>query len=153
MEAQPYVDPTHMAAAGASYGGYMMNWLNGHTDKFRCIVNHDGVYNFYSMYGATEEVWFDEVGARPAVGESRLRQVLAAPLRGQLQDADADHPQRTRFPRADPAEGQQLFTTLQAQGHPVEVPLVPRRGALGAQAREQRAWHQTVFSWLAEYLK
>jgi len=37
MEAQPYVDPTHMAAAGASYGGYMMNWLNGHTDKFRCI--------------------------------------------------------------------------------------------------------------------
>ena len=56
----PYVDPGRVSAAGASYGGYMINWIQGHSDRFRCLVSHDGVYNTVSMYGATEELWFPE---------------------------------------------------------------------------------------------
>ena len=55
-----FIDDTRMAAAGASYGGYMVAWIAGHTDRFKCLVDHDGVYNLASFYGATEELWFPE---------------------------------------------------------------------------------------------
>src|SRR5204863_142820 len=54
----PYVDSTRMGAAGASYGGYMVYWLAGHTNRFKVLVDHDGVFNPASMYGTTEELWF-----------------------------------------------------------------------------------------------
>ena len=56
----PYVDSTRMCAAGASYGGYMIYWLAGHTDRFKCLVAHDGVFNTVSMDGSTEELWFTD---------------------------------------------------------------------------------------------
>ena len=59
-EKLPYVDATKKVAAGASYGGYMMNWFLGHTDRFKAIVSHAGVFNLTSMYGVTEELWFPE---------------------------------------------------------------------------------------------
>ena len=58
MAAQPYVDPERMAAAGGSYGGYMVNWLLGHTDRFKAFVSHAGVFDLRSMAGETEELWF-----------------------------------------------------------------------------------------------
>ncbi len=58
--ALPYIDTTRKAAAGASFGGYMMNWFQGHTTRFKTLVTHDGTYNFESMYATTEEIWFDE---------------------------------------------------------------------------------------------
>ena len=58
----PYVDKTRIGAAGASYGGYMVDWLLGHNDdprfKIKTFVSHAGVYNLESMAGATEELWF-----------------------------------------------------------------------------------------------
>src|SRR5215207_8268038 len=60
LEKQPWIDTSRMASAGASYGGYVMNWFQGHTDKFKTLVTHCGVYNFETMYGTTEELWFDE---------------------------------------------------------------------------------------------
>ncbi|HVN47389.1 MAG TPA: S9 family peptidase, partial [Bacteroidota bacterium] len=56
----PFIDTTRMAAAGASYGGYMMNWFLGHTNRFKAIVSHDGTFSPFSNYGTTEELWFDE---------------------------------------------------------------------------------------------
>src|SRR5207253_3802237 len=49
MEKEPYIDGSRLAAVGASYGGYMMAWLNGHTDRFKVMVCHAGVYNWHSM--------------------------------------------------------------------------------------------------------
>src|SRR5437762_10178485 len=58
----PFIDKNREAALGASYGGYMANWLLGHTDRFKCIVSHDGLFNSESAYGTTEELWFPERG-------------------------------------------------------------------------------------------
>ena len=59
-EALPYVDKGRTVAAGASFGGYMVNWIAGHTDRYRALVSHDGLFDLASMYGATEELWFPE---------------------------------------------------------------------------------------------
>ncbi len=56
--ALPYVDSERMAAAGGSYGGYMVNWLLGHSTRFKAFVSHAGVYDLRSMAGETEETWF-----------------------------------------------------------------------------------------------
>src|SRR5579884_988148 len=60
LERQPYIDTSRMAAAGASFGGYMMNWFAVNTGKFKTLITHCGVWNFDSMYATTEELWFDE---------------------------------------------------------------------------------------------
>jgi dipeptidyl aminopeptidase/acylaminoacyl peptidase len=54
----PYVDPNRMAAAGGSYGGYMVNWVLGHTQRFKALVSHDGVFDLRSEALETEELWF-----------------------------------------------------------------------------------------------
>ncbi len=55
-----FIDKKNTFAAGASYGGYMIDWIEGHTDRFNALVSHDGVFNTISMYGTTEELWFPE---------------------------------------------------------------------------------------------
>src|SRR6202790_1012042 len=56
----PFIDKDRECALGASYGGYMANWILGHTDRFKCIVSHDGMFNTESAWGTTEELWFPE---------------------------------------------------------------------------------------------
>ena len=56
----PFVDKDRECALGASYGGYMINWILGHTNRFKCLVSHDGMFNTESAYGTTEELWFPE---------------------------------------------------------------------------------------------
>lgn len=58
LQTYPYLNPDRVAALGASYGGYMMNWINGHTDRFRCLVNHAGIFSLRSLYFNTEELFF-----------------------------------------------------------------------------------------------
>ncbi|HEX4608426.1 MAG TPA: S9 family peptidase, partial [Urbifossiella sp.] len=62
VEKLPYVDKDRMAAAGASFGGYMMNWfaVNPIATRFKCLITHCSVWNFESMWGTTDELWFDE---------------------------------------------------------------------------------------------
>jgi dipeptidyl aminopeptidase/acylaminoacyl peptidase len=152
LKQQPFVDATRMAAAGASYGGYMMNWINGHTDQFRCIVNHDGVFNFWSMYGMTEEVWFDE-------WEHGI------PWETPDHDRFSPHTYAANFKtptliihseldfRVPVGEGQQLFTLLQRKGIPSKFLSFPDEGHWVLKPQNSELWHQTVFAWLAEYLK
>ena len=56
----PFIDKNRECALGASYGGYMADWILGHTNRFKCIVTHDGMFNPESAYGTTEELWFNE---------------------------------------------------------------------------------------------
>ena len=152
MERQPYVDTTHVAAAGASYGGYMMNWFQGHTDKFRCLVTHCGVFNFWNMYGATEELWFDE---------------WEHGIPWETPDFDKESPHRFAKNFKTPTlvihnandfrvpvnEGMNLFTALQRKGIPSKYLYFPDEGHWVLKPQNSEFWHKTVFEWLAEYLK
>ncbi|HLB00869.1 MAG TPA: S9 family peptidase, partial [Bacteroidota bacterium] len=149
--ALPYVDPTRMAAAGASYGGYMMNWMMGHTDKFSAIIVHDGVFNFYSMYGTTEEVWFDEwehgipweTANFDRFSPHRFAQNFNTPTL--IVHGELDY-------RVPLTEGQQLFTTLQRRGVPSKFLYFPDEGHWVLKPANSELWHRTVFGWLDEYI-
>jgi dipeptidyl aminopeptidase/acylaminoacyl peptidase len=152
LEKQPYIDTTRMAAAGASYGGYMMNWFNGHTDKFKCIVNHDGVYNFDSMYGTTEEVWFDEwEHGKP------WENPAAAKFSPHLYAANFKTPTLIIHNdldfRVPISEGMALFTTLQRKGIPSKLLMFPDEGHWVLKPANSELWHKTIFEWLGTYLK
>ena len=58
----PFIDKTRECALGASYGGFMADWVLTHTNRFKCVVTHDGLYDPVSAYGATEELWYRTVG-------------------------------------------------------------------------------------------
>ena len=110
------------------------------------------------MYATTEELWFDEwEHGGPPWGKNRdsLREALAAPPRRQprqVQDADADHPQRPRLPRARSARGMQLFTTLQRQGVPSQFINFPDEGHWVLKPANSEYWHKEVFAWLKKYV-
>jgi len=152
LEKLPYINKDRMAAAGASYGGYMMNWFQGHTNKFKTLITHCGVYNFYSMYGATEETWFDE-------WEHGIPWVTS--------DFDKFSPHKYaknfRTPnliihneyddRIPYTEGFSLFTTLQRKGIPSKLLYFPDEGHFVLKPQNSELWHKTIFEWLEEYLK
>jgi dipeptidyl aminopeptidase/acylaminoacyl peptidase len=153
LEARPWIDPARMAAAGASYGGYMMNWFEGHTDKFRCIVNHDGVFNTASMYGSTEEVWFDEwEHGKPWEADDKMKalspHLYAANFKTPMLIIHSDLDFRIPI-----TEGMQAFTTLQRQGVRSRLLMFPDEGHWVLKPGNSELWHQTIFAWLAEYLK
>jgi dipeptidyl aminopeptidase/acylaminoacyl peptidase len=153
LERQPYIDPDRMAAAGASFGGYMMNWFAGHTDKFKTLITHCGVYNFDSMYATTDELWFDEWehGGPPwETRESyekhsphRFAKAFRTPMLIIHNDNDF---------RVPVSEGYQLFTTLQRLGVPSKLINFPDEGHWVQKPANSRFWHQEVFAWLKQYV-
>ena len=152
LESQPYIDRTRMAAAGASYGGYMMNWFNGHTDKFTCIVNHDGVYNFDSMYGTTEEVWFDEWEHGKPWENPDFTKFSPHRYAANFKTPTLIIHNELDF-RVPIGEGQALFTTLQRKGIPSKFLSFPDEGHWVLKPQNSELWHQTIFGWLGEYLR
>jgi dipeptidyl aminopeptidase/acylaminoacyl peptidase len=81
VQSLPYVDAARSGVAGASYGGYAVDWLIGHTDRFKVAVSHDGVFNLESMALATEELWFSEweFGGRPTSATARANFAKCSP--------------------------------------------------------------------------
>jgi len=152
MEKQPYVDKTRMAAAGASYGGYMMNWLEGHTTKFKTIICHDGVFNFSSMYGTTEEVWFDEwehgIPWKEKEQEKYSPNQFAGNFKTPMLIVHGEKDYRVPID-----QGMQLFTALQRQGIASKFLCFPDEGHWVLKPANSQLWHKTIFDWLADYLK
>ena len=154
MEKQPYIDKDRMAAAGASFGGYMMNWFAGNTNKFKTLITHCGVYNFDSMYATTEELWFDEwEHGGPPWGKNR-----------ESYDKFSPHKKAANFKtpmliisndldfRVPVSEGQQLFTTLQRMKIPSKFINFPDEGHWVLKPKNSEFWHKEVFAWLTKYV-
>jgi dipeptidyl aminopeptidase/acylaminoacyl peptidase len=150
----PFVDKDHVGAAGASFGGYMINWIAGHTTRFKALVSHDGVYDSRSMYGETEEIWFDEWehqgppwSKREAYEKSSTSnyvQYIQTPML--LVQGALDF----RVP-----EGQaiQLFTSLQRRGVPSRLLYFPDEGHWVLKPQNSQLWYKTVLGWLDQYVK
>ena len=76
----PYVDASRMGAMGWSFGGYMMDWFEGHTDRFKAIASMMGVFDLRAMYGSTEELWFPDGSSRGSHGIRRYTTNRLLPL-------------------------------------------------------------------------
>lgn len=150
----PFIDGSRIAAAGASYGGYMVNWMLGQTDRFRCFVSHDGVFNPWSMYGTTEELWFPEWEFKgtpyqqPELFDrwSPLRQASKFKTPTLVVHGQLDY-------RVDVSEGFQLFTALQRQGIPSKMLYFPDEGHWVTKPANALLWYTTVQDWIDTYTK
>ena len=152
VEKLPFVDSTRMAAAGASYGGYMMNWFQGHTDKFKTLITHCGVYDFVSMYGVTEETWFNEWETGIPWANPEFEKWSPHRHAAKFRTPNLIIHNELDF-RVPIGQGLSLFTTLQRQGVPSKLLYFPDEGHWVLKPQNSELWHQTIFDWLAEYLK
>jgi dipeptidyl aminopeptidase/acylaminoacyl peptidase len=152
LEKQRYVDASRIAAAGASYGGYMMNWFQGHTTKFKTLITHCGVFDFRTMYGATDELWFDEWEHGIPWETADFDKFSPDHFAGEFRTPNLIIHNELDF-RVPLAQGMSLFTTLQRKGVPSKLLYFPDEGHWVLKPQNSELWHKTIFEWLAEYLR
>jgi dipeptidyl aminopeptidase/acylaminoacyl peptidase len=148
----PFIDKNREAVLGASYGGYMVNWIIGHTNRFRCAVSHDGTFNSESAYGTTEELWFPEWEFKGPPWKNR-----------ELYRKWSPHLFADKFKtptlvihgqndyRLDVSEGFQLFTTLQRLKVPSKMLYFPDEGHWVLKPQNSQLWYKTVNDWVDQW--
>jgi dipeptidyl aminopeptidase/acylaminoacyl peptidase len=149
-----FVDSSRIAGAGASYGGYMMNWILGHTNRFRCLVSHDGMFNPASAYGTTEELWFNEweFGGTPYKNPELFKKWSPMEFAQNFKTPTlVIHGQQDY--RLDVSEGFQLFTALQRQGVKSKMLYFPDEYHFVAKPLNAELWYRTVLDWIDENTK
>ncbi len=156
----PFIDKTRECALGASYGGYMADWVLGHTDRFKCIVTHDGMFNPESAYGSTDELWFNEWEFRGKPWDYYGKPDDENPYRKwspMLYAKDFKTPTLVVHGqldyRLDLSEGLQLFTTLQRLGVPSKMLYFPDEGHWVLKPQNSQLWWKTVNDWVDEWTK
>jgi len=150
----PFIDKSREAALGASYGGYMANWLLGHTDRFKCIVSHDGVFNTESAYGTTEELWFNEWEFKgPPWKQRELYRKFSPHLFAEKFKTPTLVVHGQLDFRLDVSEGFQLFTTLQRLKVPSKMLYFPDEGHWVLKPQNSRLWYKTVNDWVDQWAK
>jgi dipeptidyl aminopeptidase/acylaminoacyl peptidase len=151
----PFVDAEHLGIAGASYGGYAVDWIIGHTNRFKVAVSHDGVFNLESISFATEELWFNEweFGGPPWSAKARANFAKFSPhlFADKIRTPTLVITNELDF-RVPVDQGLQLFTALRRQGVPSEALVFPDEGHWVLKALNSRRWHEAVFGWIRKYL-
>jgi dipeptidyl aminopeptidase/acylaminoacyl peptidase len=150
----PFIDKTRECALGASYGGYMINWILGHTDRFKCLVSHDGMFNAESAWGSTEELWFNNWEFKGTPYDNRASYEKWSPhqyAKNFKTPTLVIHGQRDY--RLDVSEGFQLFTTLQMEGVPSKMLYFPDEGHWVQKPQNSKLWYETVNAWVDQWTK
>ncbi len=151
----PWLDRDNSCALGASYGGYMMNWIEGNwSDGFKCIVNHDGVFDIRGMAYSTEEIWFTEW----EYGGPYFKNV-----EGHEKFNPVHHVAKWKTPmlvvqgdldfRIPTAQALSTFTALQRQGIESKLLVFPDENHWVLKPANSIQWHHTVLGWLDQHLK
>jgi dipeptidyl aminopeptidase/acylaminoacyl peptidase len=152
---QPFADSARMGIAGASYGGYAVNWILGHSDRFKAAVSHDGVFNLESMTMSTEELWFTEweFGGRPWDAKAREQFAKWSPhlFAHRIKTPTLIITNELDF-RVPVDQGMQMFTVLRRNGVPAEMLVFPDEGHWVLKAHNSRYWHEAVFAWLRKHM-
>lgn len=150
----PFIDSKRIAAAGASYGGYMMNWFLGHTNRFKCIVSHDGMFDPASAYGTTEELWFNEweFGGTPYENPELYRKWSPKEFAKNFKTPTLVIHSQLDY-RLDVSEGFQLFTALQRQGVKSKMLYFPDENHFVSKPQNAELWYKTVLDWIDENTK
>jgi len=148
----PYVDKTKIGAAGASYGGYMVNWIAGHTQRFAALVSHDGTFDLASANLETEELWFPKWEFRGWPWTSDLYRKWnpmesAGNFKTPTLVITSEKDYRVPF-----GQGLMMFTALQVQNVPSKLLTFPDEGHWVLKPGNSCLWHNTVMDWLHRYL-
>lgn len=149
-----YVDGTKMSCVGASYGGYMVNWIMGHTDRFKCAVSLSGVFNTVSEYGTTEELWFPEweFGGTPYKNRelyekwNPINYVNNFKTPCLVIHGEEDY-------RVPVSESKQLFTALKRNGVPAQFLYFPDECHFVRKPQNMSLWYSTMSNWFGKWLK
>ncbi len=144
----PFIDKSRECALGGSYGGYMADWMLGHTDRFKCIVSHDGMFNPESAYGTTEELWFNEWEFKGTPWSNRLNYRRWSPMLAETRFKTPTLVVHSQLDyRLDVSEGLQLFTTLQRMNVPSKMLYFPDEGHWVQKPQNSQLWYKTVDDW------
>jgi dipeptidyl aminopeptidase/acylaminoacyl peptidase len=154
MTGLPYADPERMVAAGASYGGFMIDWILGHTQRFKALVTHDGVYDMTSEFGATEELWFPlwEMGGTPWDKPEDYQKWSPSSYVKAFQTPTLVVHGEQDF-RVPYTQGLELFTALKLQKVPAKLLLFPDEGHWVLKPQNSQLWYKTVLDWLDSWVK
>jgi dipeptidyl aminopeptidase/acylaminoacyl peptidase len=149
-----FIHSEKIAVAGASYGGYLVNWIAGHTDRFRCLVSHDGIVNPVSFYGTTEELWFPEWEFNGTPYENVKQYEKWSPIRYAKNFKTPTlviHGQQDF--RTPLEQGLQLFTALQRNNVPSKFLYFPDEGHLVLKPQNAILWWNTVLDWIDQWIE
>ncbi|HEX3986546.1 MAG TPA: S9 family peptidase [Acidobacteriaceae bacterium] len=150
----PFIDKTRECALGASYGGYMADWILGHTDRFKCIVSHDGMFNTESAYGTTDELWFNEWEFKGAPWTNREVYRRWSPMLAETHFKTPTLVIHSQLDyRLDVSEGYQLFDTLQRMKVPSKMLYFPDEGHWILKPQNSQLWYKTVNDWCDQWTK
>ncbi len=154
VEKLPYVDGARMAAAGGSYGGYMVDWMLGHTERFKALVSHAGVYDLASMGGETEELWFNawEFKGLPWQSPEMHEKWSPSKFAGRFKTPTLVIHGELDF-RVPFGQGLQLFTALQVQKVPSKLLIYPDEGHWVLKPQNSLLWYKTFLEWVEEWTK
>lgn len=154
LQKYPFLDKDRVGALGASYGGYMINWIAGHTDRFKTLVCHDGNLDELTAYYDTEELWFPEWEH----GGSAFKNPA-----GYTKDSPLSYVQNWKTPmlvihsgkdyRIVDSQGISTFTLLQRKGIPSKLLYFPDENHWVLKPANSILWHETVLGWLDQWLK
>jgi dipeptidyl aminopeptidase/acylaminoacyl peptidase len=152
----PFIDSTKLAAAGGSYGGYMVDWIATHTDRFKCLISHAGPFDMVSMY-ATEELWFAEweFGGPPWASAEVYKKWSPneyASALGKFKTPTLVIGGELDF-RVPYTQDLEFFSALQRQGVPSKLMIFPDEGHWVLKPQNSELWYKTFLDWLAQYLK
>ncbi|KAJ2907562.1 dipeptidylpeptidase [Coemansia aciculifera] len=154
LEEHPYIDRDRMAALGASYGGYMINWINGHSDVFKALVNHDGMFSTVSTYYSTEELYFPETEFEGVPFDEKARENYErwSPeryVKNWKTPTLVVHSERDY--RLVVSEGLSTFTALRRQGVPARMLYFPDENHWVLKPANSLRWHQEVLAWITKW--
>lgn len=150
----PFLDGEKVAAAGGSYGGFMVNWIAGHSDRFKALISHAGVFDPYSKYFTTEELWFPEweFGGTPWDAPSLYQDQSPARSTAKFATPTLVIHGALDF-RVPDAQGIGMFTALQRRGIPSRLLYFPDEGHWILKPGNRVEWWNEVHGWLAKYLE
>ncbi|MGB7201576.1 MAG: S9 family peptidase [Pyrinomonadaceae bacterium] len=154
----PYIDKTRIGGAGASYGGYMVDWILGHNNdprfKFKALVSHAGVYNLESMATSTEEIWFVNWEFKGMPWESPVQYNRWSPHKFAAKFATPTLVTAGELDYRVPYDQSlQLYTTLQLKGVDSKLIMFPDEGHWILKPQNSEFWYTNVTDWFNKYLK
>ena len=151
-----WMDRSRLGAAGGSFGGYMVDWIAGHSTRFKALVSHAGPFNLETMNTATEELWFPEweYGGdfwNPAAMRDQYRVYSPHLYAKNFKTPTLVTGGELDF-RVPYTEDLSMFTALQRQGVASRLVIFPDEGHWVLKPQNQRLWWSEVQSWLVKYL-